>query len=73
MSEATILERQHAIARYDAGESATAICVSLGRSREWLYKWVKRHQNSGEGWADGPLASSAPIAAAGDRTSKRRF
>ena len=51
MSEATILERQQAIARYEAGESATAICVSLGRSREWLYKWVKRHQNSGEGWA----------------------
>jgi hypothetical protein len=52
MLEATILERQRAIARYGAGESATAICASLGRSREWLYKWVKRHQASGAGWAD---------------------
>lgn len=52
MSEATILERQRAIARYRKGESATAICASLGRSREWLYKWLQRQQTSGEGWAE---------------------
>jgi putative transposase len=68
MSEATILERQQAVARYRDGESATAICVSLGRSREWLYKWVKRHQASGKGWAAEhsrrPQRSPARIASA---------
>lgn len=52
MSEPRILERQRAIARYRNGESATSICASLGRSREWLYKWLKRYQASGEGWAE---------------------
>jgi putative transposase len=51
MSE-TILERQRAIARYRQGESATAICASLGRSREWLYKWLKRHDADGADGAD---------------------
>ena len=51
MSE-TILERQRAIARYRQGESATAICASLGRSREWLYKWLKRQQTNGGAWAE---------------------
>lgn len=51
MSEATVLERERAIARYRKGESATAICASLGRSREWLYKWLKRHQAKGKEWA----------------------
>jgi putative transposase len=52
MAEAKVLERQRAITRYLNGESATAICQSLGRSREWLYKWLKR-QHAGDGeWAD---------------------
>ena len=50
MAEA-VLERQHAVARYLKGESATAISQSLGHSREWLYKWVKRQQRA-HGWAD---------------------
>ena len=48
MAEA-VLERQRAVARYLKGESATAICQSLGHSREWLYKWVKRQQQGGTG------------------------
>jgi hypothetical protein len=51
MSEATILKRQRAIARYRAGEIAAAIYGSVGRSREWLYTRVRRHQTSGDGWA----------------------
>jgi putative transposase len=51
MAEA-VLERQRGVARYLKGESATAISQSLGHSREWLYKWVKRQQQGGTGWAD---------------------
>jgi putative transposase len=68
MSEARILERQRAIARYLKGESATAICTSLGRSREWLYKWLHRQQANGAGWAAAqscrPRSSPARIASA---------
>jgi putative transposase len=52
MAEATVLERQQAIARYLKGESATAICQSLGHSREWFYKWLKRYQAGDDAWAD---------------------
>jgi putative transposase len=38
----TIDYRLEAVRRYQAGESATAICHSLGRSRQWLYKWLQR-------------------------------
>lgn len=31
-----------AVKRYQAGESATTICRSLGKTRRWLYKWLKR-------------------------------
>jgi transposase InsO family protein len=34
--------RLEAVRRYQAGESATAICHSLGKSRQWLYKWLQR-------------------------------
>jgi transposase-like protein len=51
MSKA-VLERQRAVARYQRGESATAICQSLGHSREWLYKWVRRQQAGGATWAE---------------------
>ena len=34
--------RLEAVQRYQAGESATEICRSLGKSRQWLYKWVHR-------------------------------
>ena len=51
MAEA-VLERQRAVERYLKGESATAICQSLGHSREWLYKWVKRQHQGGAAWAE---------------------
>jgi putative transposase len=51
MVEAKVLERRRAIERYLHGESPTAICQSLGYSREWLYKWLKRHESGDEHWA----------------------
>jgi len=36
--------RLEAIKRYQAGESATSICHSFGRSRQWLYKWLRRKE-----------------------------
>ena len=51
MSEA-IVERRRAVARYLKGESATAICQSVGHSREWLYKWVRRQHAGDTAWAE---------------------
>ena len=51
MSKA-VVERRGAVARYLKGESATAICLSVGRSREWLYTWVRRQQAGERGWAE---------------------
>ena len=36
--------RLEAVERYQAGESATEICRSLGKSRQWLYKWLQRKE-----------------------------
>ena len=34
-------QRILAAERFNNGEKPESICVSLGRSRAWLYKWVK--------------------------------
>jgi len=34
--------RRRAVERYLKGETPAAICRSLGRSRRWFYKWLKR-------------------------------
>jgi len=36
--------RIDAVQRYEAGESATRICSALGKSRKWLYKWLRRKE-----------------------------
>jgi transposase-like protein len=41
-------DRRRAIQRYQHGESATAICTSMGYSRRWIYKWLKRFQSGDE-------------------------
>ncbi len=51
MVEATVLERTRAVQRFRNGESAAAICRSLKRSREWLYKWVQRAETGDGEWA----------------------
>lgn len=44
-------ERIDAIHRYLRGESASAICRSLRRTRYWLYKWLKRYVPGDPAWA----------------------
>jgi hypothetical protein len=50
MREAKVLDRERAIARFLKGETPTAICRSLGYSRDWFYKWYRRSQAGGD-WA----------------------
>ena len=39
-------ERIDAVNRYQRGERSSKICKSLGRSRMWLQKWIKRYNDS---------------------------
>jgi transposase-like protein len=43
--------RQHAMARYLAGDKIEAICRELSCSKSWLYKWKKRYQATEACWA----------------------
>jgi transposase len=41
--------KQHrilAFQRFKNGESPESICTSLGKSKFWLYKWVKRYNEN---------------------------
>ena len=45
--------KQHrilAIQRFRNGESPASICTSLGKSKVWLYKWIKRHNEDEASW-----------------------
>jgi transposase len=47
--------KQHrilAVQRFKNGESPESICTSLGKSKFWLYKWVKRHNEEETSWCD---------------------
>ena len=39
-----------AVQRFMAGESPESICASFGKSKFWLYKWVKRHGEDDPLW-----------------------
>jgi transposase InsO family protein len=39
------------VQRFHSGESATSICTSLGKSRNWLYKWLRRYDASDPDWS----------------------
>ena len=52
MAEARVLDRHRAIERYVSGESPTAIYQSMGYSREWFYKWLKRYERGDRRWAE---------------------
>ena len=52
-------ERIDAIGRYLRGESASAICRLLGRTRYWLYKWLKRYDPADPTWPRHPLSCPA--------------
>lgn len=43
--------REQAIRRYENGESPTEIYQSLGKSKAWFFKWLKRYKHNGEDWA----------------------
>jgi len=42
--------RVQAVLRFNAGESPESICASLGKSKFWLYKWVKRDSEGDPLW-----------------------
>jgi putative transposase len=43
--------RKQAISRYENGESPKAIYQSLGKSKRWFFKWLKRYKYDGENWS----------------------
>ena len=43
-------ERQWAVKRLLDGEHIDSLCVSLGRSQAWLYKWVHRSLQDDPTW-----------------------
>lgn len=44
------LYRILAVQRFNAGERPEAICASLGKSKAWLYKWIRRHLENNNAW-----------------------
>jgi putative transposase len=48
--------KQHrilAVQRFKNGESPESICTSLGKSKVWLYKWIKRYREEEASWCEG--------------------
>lgn len=45
-------KREQAIRRYLNGESPKAIYQSIGKSKRWFFKWLKRSQHDGRNWAE---------------------
>ena len=45
--------RREAVRRRLAGESPAEIARTLGRSRQWVAKWVRRQEAGEEEWASG--------------------
>ena len=43
-------DRRWAIERFLRGESPSVICVSMGYSRQWFYKWLHRHTSGAAQW-----------------------
>jgi putative transposase len=41
-----------AVQRFNNGESPESICASLGKSKFWLYKWVKRYKKDDISWCE---------------------
>jgi len=42
--------RKQAISRYENGESPKQIYQSLGKSKKWFFKWLKRYKLGGVNW-----------------------
>jgi len=52
VEQASVLDRKRAVTRYQRGESPSAICASMGYSRDWLYKWIDRFDAADPTWAE---------------------
>jgi len=50
MEEENKRKRILAVERFNNGESPDAICVSVGKSKSWLYKWIGRHIEGDDSW-----------------------
>ncbi len=50
MQNRTERDRCRAIERYLGGESPAAICVSMGYTTRWFYKWLKRFRADDPDW-----------------------
>ena len=50
MKDANELERIEGIKRYLNGEKPSDICKSMGKTKPWLLKWVKRYNPANEDW-----------------------
>ena len=42
--------RKRAVERYQRGEKPGTICLCLGRTEQWFYKWLKRFQEGDSDW-----------------------
>jgi transposase len=51
MSQHDEQRRQHAIARYLAGDKIEEICRQMACAKSWLYKWKKRYWATDPSWA----------------------
>ena len=51
--------RREAVRRRLAGESPAEIARSLGRTRQWVAKWVGRHDPANADWARGAKRGQA--------------
>jgi putative transposase len=60
-------ERIWAVQRFLNGEKPESICVSLCRSKVWLYKWVERYMEDDDSWSE--CRSTRPLNAT-SRTPK---
>jgi transposase InsO family protein len=50
MEEENKKQRILAVERFKKGESPESICISLGKSKAWLYKWIGRYLENDDSW-----------------------
>jgi transposase len=54
--------RKAAVRRYILqGESPKTIYISLNRSKQWFYKWLKRYHTQGKEWHKDRDFSRTPV------------
>ncbi len=52
MSKNSERDRKLAVKRFQIGERPSAMCASIGKSRFWLYKWIKRFNPKDLSWCE---------------------